>query len=85
MSVTPVLVFRAMAHQRDMSRSRELLDETQRELLPMILDGAASRIDWPVHEQFGPVTGREPGPRDSAILSCLEQPLTRSEDRRPFG
>jgi hypothetical protein len=44
------------------SRARELLDETQGELLSVIFDCAAALIDWPIHEHFGSVTGGEFSP-----------------------
>jgi len=82
-SVTPILVFRAMAHQRDMARAGEPLDETQSEFLSVILDAAAARIDGPVHEQFGSVPASKLGPRESASLTSLEEPLARSQGRHP--
>ena len=65
-SVTVLLVFGALTHQRDVPAMCEPLDEPQRELLPVILDGPTARIDRPIHEQFGSVAGRELRPRDSA-------------------
>ena len=68
MAVTPFLIFRAVTHEGDVPRARELLEQTQCEFLPVILDTAAARVDWPIHEQFGSIAARELGLRDSAGL-----------------
>jgi hypothetical protein len=57
-----ILIFRTVAHERDVSRTREFLNETQGEFLSMILDGAATFVDRPIHEQFGSVTSGESSP-----------------------
>ena len=59
MPVTVFLVFGALTEQRDVPATCEPLDESQCELLPVILNGPAARIDWPIHEQFGSVAGGE--------------------------
>jgi hypothetical protein len=51
-SVTPVLVFRAVAQQRDMTRLGQPHDEAQGEFLSVILDAAAARIDQPVSDHL---------------------------------
>lgn len=57
--MTPFLIFRTVAHEGDMPRARELLEQTQCEFLSVILDTAAARVDWPIHEQFGSITARD--------------------------
>ena len=44
-TMTLRLILGAVTHQRDAAGAREFLDETQRELLAMILDGSAARVD----------------------------------------
>jgi hypothetical protein len=39
------LIFGAVAQERHATRSSELLDEAQRELLPVILNGSAALVD----------------------------------------
>ncbi len=39
------LIFRAVAEERHASRCGELLDEAQRELLAVVLDGSAALVD----------------------------------------
>ena len=58
-SVTVLLILGALTHQRDVPATCKPLDESQRELLPVILDGQAARIDRPIHEQFGSVASSE--------------------------
>ena len=41
-SVTVLLVFGALTHQRDLPAPCEPLDESQRELLPVIFNGPAA-------------------------------------------
>src|SRR6185295_11379356 len=58
------LVFGAVAHEGDPIPARELLDQTERELLTVILDRAAPRINGPVHEQLPAIFPNESGPCD---------------------
>lgn len=60
--MTPFLIFRTVAHEGDTPSARELLEQTQCEFLSVILDTAATRVDWPIYEQFGSITARELGP-----------------------
>jgi hypothetical protein len=62
------LVFGAVAHQGDPIPARKPLDQTERELLTVILDRAAPRINGSVHEQFPSIFPKESGPRDAAGL-----------------
>ena len=45
MSVALSLIFGAVAHQRHPAPSRELLDQAQRKLLAMVLNGSAALVD----------------------------------------
>jgi len=40
--MTVLLIFSTMTHQGHRSAARELLDQAQRELLPVVLDGSAA-------------------------------------------
>ena len=53
------LLLRTVAHECYATATAEPLDEAQRELLAVILDGPAARIDGPVHEQLAPVLSHE--------------------------
>jgi hypothetical protein len=57
--MTAVLIFRAVAHQSDVTGTGKALNESQRKFLPVILDAAATRIDRPVHEDFGSIPAGE--------------------------
>ena len=45
MPVALLLIFGAVAHQRHPAPSRELLDQAQRKLLAMVLNGSAALVD----------------------------------------
>ena len=82
-SMAAALIFRAVAQERDSTLSRELLDQAERELLTMILDGGAPRVNRAVHEQFAPVLTEKPGPRDAAGLDVPQETFAWSQRRHP--
>src|SRR5262245_49877959 len=71
------LVVGAMAHERDGPRSAQLLEQAERELLAVILDRAAARIDEAAHEQLAAIFAKELRPADPARQNTSKQPFTR--------
>jgi len=82
-AVTLRRVFGAMAHQRHGLPASQLLDQPKREFLPVILDGAASRVNRPVHEQLAAILPQERPPADSSRLDSSEQPLAWTKRGHP--
>src|SRR5882672_6213688 len=83
MPVAPPLVLGAVAQKRHVLALREPLDQAQRELLAMILDGTAPLVDRAVEKKLGPVLLRERLPRDRAFLQRPKGPLARAEAGHP--
>jgi hypothetical protein len=81
--MTLPLVLRTMAHDRDAASPGKPLDESERELLAVILYRPAARIDWAVHEQFVPVLAKELGPGNPTRLAVSKKPLTRRQRWHP--
>src|ERR1700681_248944 len=50
--VALLLILGAVAHQRHPAPSRELLHQTQRKLLAMVLNGSAALVDRTIEEQL---------------------------------
>jgi hypothetical protein len=73
------LVLCAMAHERDTATPGEPFDEPERELLAVILDCAASRINRAVHEQFAAVLPDKLWPGDAACLAVSKESFTRTK------
>src|SRR5262245_11282260 len=83
MTVTVLLIFGAVAHQGDVILAREVLDQSQRELLAVVLDRPAARVDRAVHEQLSEVLARELRPRLPSREHGSEELLARRERRHP--
>jgi hypothetical protein len=73
------LLFGAMAHQCHRLSPAQLLDQPKCELLPVILDGPASRVNGTVHEQLAAVLLTKLSPGDTAGLNPTEQLLAWPE------
>jgi hypothetical protein len=69
-----------VAKKRDPTTLSQHLDQTERELLTVVLDRGASRINRTVHEQFTTILTQELRPRDPRIP---QQTLTRSKRWHP--
>ncbi|HEX7778629.1 MAG TPA: hypothetical protein VF424_05295 [Vicinamibacterales bacterium] len=67
------LVFGAMAHHGHRLSPAQLLDQPKCELLPVILDGPAPRVNGTVHEQLAAVRLTKLSPGDTAGLKTAEQ------------
>ena len=50
--VALLLILGAVAHQRHVAPSRELLHQAQRKLLTMVLDGSAALVDRAIKEKL---------------------------------
>src|SRR6188768_3698990 len=72
-----------MAHQCDVLPLGERLDEAQGELLPVVLDGAAFRVDGARRSQLADVFASEGGPGDLSVEVALEQRLGRAQGVDP--
>jgi hypothetical protein len=72
-------VFGAVTHQRHGLSPAQLLDQPERELLPVILDGPAPRVNGTVHEQLAAVLLTKLSPGDTAGLNTTEQLLAWPE------
>ena len=83
MPVTMRLVFRAMTEQRHGLIFGQVLQEPQREFLPVILDSLVAAINRPVFPQFAAITAAEFRPGDFAGLKFLSQSLARSQVGHP--
>jgi hypothetical protein len=66
--VTLLLILGAVAHQRHLASSRELLHQAQRKLLAMVLNGSAALVDRAIKEKLPSILPRELRPRDFVIL-----------------
>ena len=62
-SVTLELILRTVTHDSDVALAGHLLQQTQRELLAVVLDRAAAGIDGSVHQQLAPVFSDKLSPR----------------------
>ena len=78
-----VLVLCTMAHERDVTVARELLEKTHGEFLSVVLDAPTAGVDRAIHKHFGSVVGRKSCPGDAARLTGSEKSLTRSQRRHP--
>src|SRR5438067_12836687 len=83
MPVTMRLVFGAMAEQRHGLSLGQMLQEPQREFLPVILDAFVAAINRPAFPQFAAITAAEFRPGDLAGQKFLSQSLARSQVGHP--
>jgi len=83
MAVLFVLV--AMAHQRDIAATAELLDKSQSELLTVILDALVGLIKGnATAKELAPIPAREIGPSHRPGPILQEKPFTRPKIRHPL-
>ena len=78
------LILGAVAHHRHVARGGETLQQAQREFLPVVLDGAAARVDPSAHEQLLPVGASELCPGESSRLEGPQEPLAWPKRRHPY-
>ena len=83
MPVTMRLFFRAMAEQRHGLIFGEMLQEPQREFLPVILDSLVPAINRPAFPQFAAITAAEFRPGNFGGLKFFSQSLARSQVGHP--
>jgi len=73
MTVAMGLVFIAMAHQGDVLPAPECLQQSQRKLLPMILDSPILSVEAGAFFQFAPVAATKFRPRDTLLTGSIHE------------
>ena len=76
-------LFRTLAHDRDCLLFRQDLEQSQRELLPVILDETIPIVDRSVFEEFFSIAPPELDPAKLLIQESPKQLLTRAQIRHP--
>ena len=82
-AVTLWLVLFALTQERDGVALRQVLEETQGELLTVIFDRAVPAIDRTTLEQFLPIAPRKLAPGDLVGLESTQELLARTEIGHP--
>jgi hypothetical protein len=79
MAVTLLLVFCAVAQERDIAAPRKLTDQPERELLTVVLDRRIASIDNPGRLELGAIPACELSPGDAARLHGFQKAFARTE------
>jgi hypothetical protein len=82
--MTVRLVLRAMAHESYVPTPRKNAQQTQGELLAVVLDSLVLRVCLKLPEQFGTITAAKVSPRQPARTVGMQQALTRAQIRHPY-
>lgn len=77
------LRFRAVAHDRHGSPSAKFLEQSQRELLPVVLDEAVCGVSGSALEQLAPIVPAELGPSHVRGSEPQQQPFAGAEIGHP--
>ena len=78
-----LLIFGAVTHQRHTASSRELLHQSQRKLLTMVLNGSTALVDGAIKEELLSVFAGELLARDSLFLAGAQKSLARTQIGHP--
>ena len=78
--MTLFLILIAVAHQRDVALRSQSLDQTERELLSMVLDAPTACVDRPVHQDFESVLAGEYRPAQLPGLTSAKEPSLGPRD-----
>ncbi len=77
------LVLRAMAHERDGTNAPQALEKPESELLAVVLNGPAARVDWTVHEQLPPILPNELCPSSPSRLPAPKKAFAGRQRGHP--
>lgn len=84
MAVTLGLVFLTVAHKRNGTSSSQRLEQTQSELLPVVLYEAVASIDASTFLQLRPIAPCKITPSDVSLLETMKERFAWPEIGHPY-